>query len=128
MTSNMRLRALSETVAGAVSPEGLEEGVEGVQRRSLSLARQWGRIGEGRGRRLSGCDRSLGTVTGGPLVSAGEGNVESKRAGLESVVLEGAADQLVFALSFGSRFFGCLPSSALLAEYSGGAGGVLSFP
>ena len=127
MTSRMWSSALSETITVVVAPADLEEGAEGVHKRNLSLVRQWGWFGEGKGRRLFGYGRGLGAVEGEPLVLAGEGSGELKRAGLESIVLEDVKDQLVLELGLCSRSLSCLLLSALLIENPGSTGRVLSF-
>jgi hypothetical protein len=72
MTSRMWLRASSEVAEGVEVLADLVEGVVGVQRCSLSLARQWGRFVDGRGQRLGGYGRSFGAKDVGLFVSAAE--------------------------------------------------------
>ena len=127
MTSKIRSRALSGTIAGVVLLADLDEGAEGVHSRSLSLARQWGRFGEGRGRRLLGYGRGLGAVESDPLDPAGEGSGESKRAGLDSIVLEDVEDQLVLELGLCSGSFSCFLLSTPLGENPGSTSRVLFF-
>jgi len=51
MTSRIRSKAASGITVGELFPIGLADAIVGVQRRSLSLARQCGRFEEGKGRR-----------------------------------------------------------------------------
>lgn len=124
----MRLRALSVTIVGVDGLVPLPDCVVGVQSRSLSLARQWGRFGDGSGRRSGGYGRGLGAVFDVPAISAGEGSGELNHAGLDSIVLEDAEDQLVLELGLCSGSLSCLLPSAPRVEDSGGTGGVSSLP
>jgi hypothetical protein len=72
MTSRMRLRASSETAEGVEVLADLVVGVVGIQRRSLSLVRQWGRFVDGRGQRLGGYSRGFGAKDVMLLVTAVE--------------------------------------------------------
>ena len=69
----------------------------------------------------------MGAVESDPLDLAGEGSGESKRAGLESIVLEDVEDQLVLELGLCSGSFSCFLLSTLLGENPGSTSRVLSF-
>ena len=62
-----------------------------------------------------------------PLDLAGEGSGKSKRAGLESIVLEDIEDQLILKLGLCSGSFSCFLLSTPLGENPGSTSRVLSF-
>jgi len=108
MTSKMRLRAVSGTTLGDEEWVARMEGETGSHKRSLSLARQCGRFGEGSGRRLGAYGRGLCSVVsfGGPRL--GEGKGESRREGKESIVLEDVENEFVLELGLSSGVLGFL--------------------
>ena len=122
---------LSDTVEGVEVLAVLVEIVEGVQKRSLSLARQWGRFRDGNGRRSGGYGLGLGAVADELPRLAGDCSGALKHVRLEPIVLEDAADELVLELGLSSGSLCCLLSNASLVEDSGGVGRVpslLEFP
>ena len=84
------------------------EGEVGIQRRSLSLARQWGRFGEGSGRRLGGYGQGLCSVVDFEVLGFGKGRGKLKCDGTDSIVLEDVDDELVLELGLSSGMLGLL--------------------
>ena len=107
MTSKMRLSAMSEMMSEDARDMRVE-GEVGIQRRSLSLARQWGRFGEGSRRRLGGYGQGLCSVVDFEALGFGKGRGKLKRNGTDSIILEDVDNGLVFKLGLSSGTLGLL--------------------
>ena len=107
MTSKMQLSAMSEMTSEDVMDVHVE-GEVGIQRHSLSLARQWGRFGEGSRRRLGGYGRGLCSVVDFEALGFGKGRGKLKHDGTDSIILEDVDDELVLELGLSSGTLGLL--------------------
>ena len=115
MTSKMRLSAMSEMMLEDARDVHVE-GEVGIQRRSLSLARQWGRYGEGSRRRLGGYGRGLYSVVDFEVLGFGKGRGKLKHNGTDSIILEDVDDELVLELGLSSGMLGLLLLGAHFVE------------
>ena len=121
MTSKMRLSAMSETTSEDARDVRVE-GEVGIQRCSLSLARQWGRFGEGSGCRLGGYGRGLCSVVDFEALGFGKGRGKLKRDRTDSIVLEDVDNELILELGLSSGTLGLLLLGAHFVKGSCGDG------
>ena len=85
ITSRTRLRVLLDTVEGVEVLAVLVEIVEGVQKCSLSLTKQWGQFRDGNGQRSGGYGLGLGAVADELPRLTGDCRGALKRVGLEPI-------------------------------------------